>query len=321
MNRRPCLDIGWEPCERNRPPRADYPSYSLGSTTDSDLLNVDIKVPGEHTLEGVAFDAEIQMLHTHLGSGRVSSIGLPVRAKPGGFNHEFQQLLDVFQEEFDLHLNECRLLRKLRRTKRNLRRSRLFFDGGDQASITGNENTRDRNKTTEENYWSSSSPASYREELERIKMEYRVLYNGNNNETARVHGDNEKDQGRQQRILQEGTPQSRRFNPYSEAFMPSIFFYRYDGSMTEPPCMDITWWVMYDPMTISLEQLDQVKRILFTHVDPDCTPTSVHNAGQSVARPIYPLGEDRDIQLCDPKTFRSDMDKGKVKPANKCAGY
>ena len=129
-----------------------------------------------------------------------------------------------------------------------------------------------------------------------------------------VHGENEKN-----RILQEGTPQSRKFNPYSEAFMPSIFFYRYDGSMTEPPCMDITWWVMYDPMTISLGQLDQLKRILFTHVDPDCTPTSVHNADQSVARPIQPLGEDRDIELCDPKTFRSDIDKGRG-PGNICRG-
>mmetsp|Transcript_9252 Transcript_9252/g.10537 ORF Transcript_9252/g.10537 Transcript_9252/m.10537 type:complete len:165 (+) Transcript_9252:128-622(+) len=91
-------------------------------------------------------------------------------------------------------------------------------------------------------------------------------------------------------------PQETRFDPYSDAFMPGIDFYRYDGSFTEPPCMYITWWVMAEPMLISMKQLQQLHTLLFTHVDPqqDCQPTSVHNQQQSVERPIFPNKGDHD---------------------------
>jgi hypothetical protein len=108
------------------------------------------------------------------------------------------------------------------------------------------------------------------------------------------------------------------FDPYSDKLFPTMFFYRYDGSITEPPCKDLTWWVLTDPMTISFEQLKQVKRILFTHVDEDsCNPTSVHNEDQSVARPIFPLGSDREIQDCSAGSFQSDVDKGRL-PGRRC---
>mmetsp|Transcript_5424 Transcript_5424/g.8566 ORF Transcript_5424/g.8566 Transcript_5424/m.8566 type:complete len:559 (+) Transcript_5424:71-1747(+) len=111
--------------------------------------------------------------------------------------------------------------------------------------------------------------------------------------------------------------QRQGFNPYTDAFMTTMFFYRYDGSITEPPCKDITWWVMRDPMYISIEQLRQLQSILFTHVDSNCEPTSVHNEDQSVARPIQPLGSDRVIQKCEEKHFRSDESKGRP-PGKQC---
>jgi hypothetical protein len=66
---------------------------------------------------------------------------------------------------------------------------------------------------------------------------------------------------------------------------------------------------MTDPVIISTQQLNQIKRILFTHIDEDCNPTSVHNADQSVARSIYPLGNDREIQDCAAGAFKSDFEK------------
>jgi carbonic anhydrase len=101
-----------------------------------------------------------------------------------------------------------------------------------------------------------------------------------------------------------------KFNPYSDAFMTTMFFYRYDGSITEPPCKDITWWVMKDPMYIDFAQLDQLREIMFTHVDRNCQKTSVHNEEQSVARPIQALG-DRIIEFCKEGDFRSDASKGR----------
>jgi carbonic anhydrase len=101
------------------------------------------------------------------------------------------------------------------------------------------------------------------------------------------------------------------FNPYSEDFMTTMFFFRYDGSITEPPCRDITWWVMDKPMRISHRQLEWTKKILFSHVDSNCVATSVHNSDQSVARPIFELGEEREMQHCSDGAFRSDVDKGR----------
>lgn len=107
------------------------------------------------------------------------------------------------------------------------------------------------------------------------------------------------------------TRQQRKFNPYSDALMPTIFFYRYNGGITEPPCKDITWWVMTEPMVIAPRQLEQLQRILFTNKDPanGCFPSSVHNADQSVARPTQALGSDRDIQDCSAGSFEADIIK------------
>jgi hypothetical protein len=78
MNRRPCLNGDPSnkdnPCEVDRPPIADYPRYSSTTTSFSDLLNFDIKIPGEHTLEGEEFDAEIQMVRFLSHSTSVSII-------------------------------------------------------------------------------------------------------------------------------------------------------------------------------------------------------------------------------------------------------
>jgi hypothetical protein len=113
---------------------------------------------------------------------------------------------------------------------------------------------------------------------------------------------------------------NRKFDPYHDTIMTTMFFYRYDGSITEPPCQDITWWVMNEPMLISFEQLGQIRNILFTHVDEACRKTSVHNADQSVTRPIQPLGENREIQNCLEGDFYSDESKGRPR-AKRCRPY
>lgn len=226
------------------------------------MHNLDIKVPGEHTLEGEQFDAEIQMLHTHLYDARISSIGIPVRATADGYNEEFQRILDQFQLVYNSDAMQC----------------------------TGTmPNASQPNYTSTHVEGDSSQSATWDPE----------------------HPDDDPNLAQQ--------PQTNlKFNPYSEAFMRTIFFYRYDGSITEPPCLPITWWVMSEPMLISHRQLAQIRHLLFTHVGGDeCKGTSVHNADQSVARPIQPLGEDDEIQGCAVGDFISDVEKGRP-PGNQC---
>ena len=76
------------------------------------------------------------------------------------------------------------------------------------------------------------------------------------------------------------------FNPHDPMLVPSIHFFGYQGSLTEPPCGEFVSWFITDiPMEISFGQLEQMKRLLFTNVSPQCKSTSVHFR-QSVARPI-----------------------------------
>jgi carbonic anhydrase len=104
-------------------------------------------------------------------------------------------------------------------------------------------------------------------------------------------------------------PYNTTWDPHHFMLVPSIWFYRYDGSITEPPCSEfVAWFIADTPMTIGIEQLDQLKRILFTNVDPiTCQETSVH-WNQSVARPIRP-STDRPVWKCTPNDFIADSDK------------
>lgn len=57
-------------------------------------------------------------------------------------------------------------------------------------------------------------------------------------------------------------------------------------------------------MSISFEQLDKLKDILFNHVDQSCRRTSIHY-DESVARPIQETKE-RPVYLCTPQDFGPD---------------
>jgi carbonic anhydrase len=227
--------LGIGTCRDNQPPMVDYPTYSSQGSDYSDMHHFDIKVPGEHTVMGETFDAEIQMFHVHLNDPRMSSIGIPIRAIGDDTNQDFQAVLDEFELVYEENWLAC--------------------DGGDG----GNETLVD-----------AAAP---------------------------------------------GEARPNQFDPY--VFMTSMYFYRYDGSITEPPCRDITWWVMSDPLVISRAQLDQLKRLLLTNVDPDtCEFTCTHHE-ESVARPIQPLGENRVIEACGVGDFESDVEKGRP-PAKQC---
>ncbi|KAL7536135.1 hypothetical protein ACHAWF_005370 [Thalassiosira exigua] len=251
MNRRPfsCMDVeDQRKCVRRGPPKADYPNFGLPGTVYSDLLTYDIKVPGEHTLEGRSFDAEIQMLHSHPTANRPSSIGILVEASEVGYNDEFQAILDEFQRVYGEHMDECH----------------------------------QRLSRTSEQFWKDLG----------LAIDYSLVKPKNVEE---VEGQSRN--------------ATRRFNPYHDALMPTIFFYRYWGSITEPPCKDIEWFVLHEPMKISTEQLHQLRRLLFTHIDGKCRPTSVHNRQQSVARPIFPMGE-WGVEHCAPGEYVSDAVSG-----------
>jgi carbonic anhydrase len=95
------------------------------------------------------------------------------------------------------------------------------------------------------------------------------------------------------------------FNPHHEKLVPSIHFFGYEGSLTEPPCSEfVTWFITDVPMEISFDQLEQLKRIQFNHVDPHCKKTSIHSK-ESNARPIQDTFG-RPVWRCTPSDFVAD---------------
>jgi carbonic anhydrase len=95
------------------------------------------------------------------------------------------------------------------------------------------------------------------------------------------------------------------WDPHHKMLVPSIHFYRYEGSLTEPPCGEFVSWFIGDiPMVISKAQLERLKMVLFNHVAPSCKRTSVHFK-QSVARPIQETAG-RPVYRCTAEDFGPD---------------
>lgn len=101
------------------------------------------------------------------------------------------------------------------------------------------------------------------------------------------------------------TPPIGVWNPQHEMLVPSIYFWRYEGSLTEPPCGEfVTWFISDKTMKISKDQLARMKHTLFTHIDQNCEQTSVH-FDESVARPVQSAAG-RPVWHCTRANFAPD---------------
>lgn len=102
--------------------------------------------------------------------------------------------------------------------------------------------------------------------------------------------------------------QSGHWHPYHIELVPSIYFFGYNGSITEPPCGEwVAWRVIDAPMKLHVRQLEQMKRLIFTHVSADCEKTGVQY-DESVARPIQDSFR-RGVWQCTSDDFPADSDR------------
>lgn len=104
------------------------------------------------------------------------------------------------------------------------------------------------------------------------------------------------------------------FDPWDkDHILKSIYFFGYEGSLTEPPCTEFLEWRILDkPMTVSRRQLFQMKKLLFHHRDPEkgCQRTSTHYEG-SVARPLQPYNG-RLVHRCMCRDYLGDKEGKKL---------
>jgi len=282
--RRPCPNRLEPQCMEPDPPHADFPNGWGGF---SDALHLDLKIPSEHRIYGEIFDGEMQIYHLHPGRSRLPTISVLIRSVPGRYNAYFQKMLDVFQLEYDVHKAECANgIRKNRRLVTDFHR--LLYP----SRIKHEDDEDDDDEEEEHTIEDPSEP--YRHYHEHW-ADYSTLL--------------EDPDFQQRREDHDRKLSSEIFDPYHPDLIPTYWFFGYDGSLTDPPCSEIvSWFIMDTPMIISPEQLDQMKVILFTHVNSQCQPTSTH-FGESVARPIQESAG-RQIWRCTREDFPPDHERG-----------
>jgi len=98
-----------------------------------------------------------------------------------------------------------------------------------------------------------------------------------------------------------------KFNIYHIDLIPSIHWYAYKGSLTQPPCSRIVHWRVYDrPMKISPQQLQELQILL---ARGPCKDSPYRKGlGSVVAR----LPQDFDNRIhwhCTEKDFLSDCER------------
>ena len=253
-------------------PSADIPK---GWGSQIDATHTDLVIPAEHTLNGKRYQGEWRTYHMHPGGKGTAVITTLIDASPENEkNPNFQKALKAWEELFDYHRYQC-----------------LFSRGRRAAEEKEEEEVIDNDLLHDDNIeeTKATSPLSFDE-----YRRHRRMQQGDGFEPLFDHGD-----------LTDPLTSKGRFDPYHKNLIPSIYFYGYFGSLTEPPCYPIaTWRIIDTPMKISEEQHLEMKRLLFEHMDENCVYTSNHFQ-ESVARPIQ-KNVKRDIHKCTCKNFNSD---------------
>lgn len=85
----------------------------------------------------------------------------------------------------------------------------------------------------------------------------------------------------------------RRPKPFPYSLWPTIWYYRYDGALTTPPCSEIVNWRVFDePLKISRKQFKQLSSLVTSYKNDACTPASTASFRGDTFRPLQLLNKD-----------------------------
>ena len=305
--------------EFKKPPHSDFAHNWNGYIP---VIHIDIKIPSEHTICGKRYEGEYQIFYYHAKRREpiVQSILIDTHAKERPHLH-FQRLLDIFQAIADE------------------RRAFCFNEGDRNETATGNAGI-PSSKPSSVSTTIQVPVLKHDEEKSISKTSTRLLQEVaepcfDSNQTFVIEMDNytcstvnttncdlptvleycpfkcskcSKKNEVNEEDSDDVTTTKRRWSPFFPRIINSIYFYAYQGSLTEPPCSEwVSWRVLDKPLEISTQQLMQMKDILFNQLDHQCRRSSVHWNG-SVARPIQSLNE-RPLWHCTEDNYLSDQEK------------
>jgi len=197
------------------PPGADIPK---GWGHIIDATNTDIVVPAEHTINGRQFVGEYRIFHMHSGGKGAAVITALMEIHPlNKRNSHLQKLINEFQTHFEEDMLKCQNKKRKERGLRSLVSSK---------GKNGVSSLRGKNHLvgTEKFPSYKNRKALYERQLEKVKFDH----------------DDPSD------------PYTSfgRWDPYDPEMISSLWFYGYEGSLTEPPCTPFLSWRIMDKVRI-----------------------------------------------------------------------
>jgi hypothetical protein len=107
-----------------------------------------------------------------------------------------------------------------------------------------------------------------------------------------------------QEVAEIGYAPRRKMFPYD--LWPTIFFYRYKGSITAPPCSEIVnWRVLDEPLVISRRQYKTLAKLMAGHIDAvTCKPSKRTSPTGENFRPLQVLNNaQQEVAHCTIQDF------------------
>ncbi|KAL3761973.1 hypothetical protein ACHAW5_006679 [Stephanodiscus triporus] len=261
----------------SEPPGADFANTQQKAL---DLLNIDIKFPSEHTVCGRKYDGEMQYYYFHPVRRTLLVVAWLLEATIDGSpaNGHLQLLIDQFRDVYDANESACR--------GRDAEASatpggvsptsgRLLRVGRRLAMAASPSST--PNEQSDPSATSAPSESSSFPSVTSIP----IATSSPSESSVPIPTSTPSESSGP-------TVDPGPWDPFHPDIQRTIHFWGYAGSLTEVPCTDAALWRIMDvPVRITIDQLDQMRNMLFNNRDPrrDCAYTSTHYEG-SVARPI-----------------------------------
>lgn len=281
------------------PPHVDLPN---GFANKWPIGWIELHMRSEHTIDGRRFDAEIQMMHLGQDDQRndIAIVSVMLEATATEDDEKVQWLIDAWQDVADKRDKACD-------RKRRLEEGEEVEDEEDEEITNASQP-----KRVDRSLHQSTHPAhagdfkdweEVDEELEKLpwddpRLVYGDFYHKDSDtgEIKRVYTDEQEAeyyQSRRKLQRPEKLPRNKMF-PYS--LFPTIYYYRYQGSITHPPCSDIANWRILDtPREISVKQLRQLGKLMTGYRDPQTCEygTKTHPVTGENRRPTMKMNPER----------------------------